>query len=85
MCSTDIIISPYFVFPEYRNHGLGKRILTKVSNDSREKQQTVYAVVMNDNTASIKVLKSCGFEIAGYAKNATGVINYQSNQQICFF
>ncbi len=64
----DTLINPYWTAPHARNRGLAKRILNYMIADSDTTWTNCYAVVLYDNTTSIKCLESVGFKNIGFAK-----------------
>lgn len=63
----------YWIGKEYWGKGLATRALTELLRQVKERP--VYARVAKDNTASLRVLEKCGFEISGEDKgfsNARG-------------
>jgi RimJ/RimL family protein N-acetyltransferase len=63
----------YWIGKEYWGKGLATEALTELLRQVKERP--VYARVAKDNTASLRVLEKCGFEIAGEDKgfsNARG-------------
>ena len=63
----------YWLGKEYWGKGLATKALTEFLGQVKERP--VYARVAKDNTASLRVLEKCGFEIAGEDKgfsNARG-------------
>lgn len=48
--------------------GYGERIIQNAIRDNDEKCRSVYAVIKNDNGASIHMIQKCGFCFYGYGK-----------------
>lgn len=56
--SDDYMLGPYFVYPEFRKHGLGYTIVDKLWKFGRG---TIWAYVMSANVASQRTLIKCDF------------------------
>lgn len=70
---SDIVLGPFFVAPELRGRGYGKRILSLTLAHCSYPYQNAYAWVEKKNTASVRALQSCGFRQIGQL-NVVGVM-----------
>lgn len=63
----EVLINPYFVFPEYRGNGLGGKLLKAAMEDGKKEWSSVWAVVLDDNEPSIRTLQRLGFSDCGFS------------------
>lgn len=50
-----------FIHPEYRNLGLGRRIVVDLVNAARKFARSVHLTLMADNQAALNLYLNCGF------------------------
>ena len=67
-CSTaqDVIIGPYYVYPEYRGKNLSILLVSETLKHCSYKYDYAYDWIYNQNTPSIRCSKACGFEEFGH-------------------
>lgn len=63
----DIVIGPYWIEPEYRGLGYGKKLVHAVLHESGLGYENAYAFVQKTNIPSIKTLEREGFVNVGEA------------------
>lgn len=63
----DVLINPYYVVPAFRGRGVGGKLIRIAVEDRATAWETVYAVVKEENTPSIRTLEKLGFEKCGYS------------------
>lgn len=66
----DVLISPYYVSPEYRGHRLGGKLLNVALSSDRFVWRKAFALVKKNNAPSIRTLQKIGFSLVGYAKKS---------------
>lgn len=67
MNRNDVLINPYWTDPTERKKGFAKAIIQTMVMDAETKWNRCYAIVKNDNAASIHCLEKAGFQHIGYA------------------
>lgn len=63
----DTLINPYYVCPDDRGQRLSDRMLRAAIADHAAEDRTLWAVVKQDNTPSIRILQGLNFALAGYS------------------
>ncbi|MBQ9532121.1 MAG: GNAT family N-acetyltransferase [Eubacterium sp.] len=86
MNKNDLLINPYLVIEEHRGKKLGERILRAALNNAPSNTKNVWAVVLSDNTPSIKTLQKLDFVLAGYSniKRFSHSLTTKRNDKLVF-
>ncbi len=72
----DVLLAPYFIDSGSRGRGLAKPMLTEAGKDHKGR---VFALVLTDNTASVKTLSAIGYKDLGFVDTG-GFIKRQTER-----
>ncbi len=67
--NSDFILGPYWVNPNFRNQGIGAKIVEKLTHDSKS---NVFAYICKTNKPSIIAMQNAGYTVIGYMEKVDG-------------
>lgn len=71
----------YYVLKEFQGQGIGKKIIQETINHAKEEGfNNIFAIMLDINTKSKKVLESLNFEIWGHLPDIVEFDNYTCGQ-----
>lgn len=76
----DFVLGPYWVNPNFRNHGIGGKIVERLTHDLNS---NVFAYICKTNTPSIVAMQKVGYTIIGNMEKSGNkyILTQKSNEK----